>query len=214
MKLIREEVEDVEFLVEQNNGKKAFYIVGPFLAADCVNRNKRCYESRILDPAVKRYIKENVDTARALGELSHPDGPQINLDRVSHRITELHKEGNNWIGKARILETPMGRIASALLNDGVKLGVSSRGMGSLQSRNGVNYVGEDFMLATAADLVSDPSGPDCFVNGIMESKEWIWDNGLLREQEVARSRDRINEAARCGRLNEQTLIEFERLLLS
>lgn len=214
MKLIREEIEDVQVLTETVNGKKSFWIQGPFLQGDVKNRNGRIYESRILAKEVKRYNENYIGKGRAVGELGHPDGPTVNLDRVSHKITELKQDGSNFLGKAKILETPMGRIASALLNDGVTLGVSSRGMGSLVERNGAKFVGEDFMLATAADIVADPSAPDAFVQGIMESKEWVWDNGLLREVEVARSRDRINEAARTGRLDEQTLIEFERLLLS
>lgn len=214
MRLIVEEIEDVQVLTETVNGKKSFWIQGPFLQGDIKNRNGRIYESRILAKEVNRYNENYVNKGRAVGELGHPDGPTVNLDRVSHKITELNQNGSNFIGKAKILETPMGRIASALLNDGVTLGVSSRGMGSLVERNGAKFVGEDFMLATAADIVADPSAPDAFVQGIMESKEWIWDNGLLKEVEVARSRDRINEATRCGRLDEQTLIEFERLLLS
>ena len=214
MRLITEEIENVEVLTETVNGKKSFWIKGPFLQGDIKNRNGRIYESRILAKEVNRYNENYVNKSRALGELGHPDGPTVNLDRVSHMITELKQNGSNFIGKAKILETPMGRITGALLADGVVLGVSSRGMGSLVERNGTKFVGEDFMLATAADIVFDPSGQECFVQGIMESKEWVWDNGLLKEVEVARSRDRINEAARCGRLDEQTLIEFERLLLS
>lgn len=213
MRLITEEIENVEVLTETVNGKKSFWIKGPFLQGDIKNRNGRIYESRILAKEVNRYNENYVNKSRALGELGHPDGPTVNLDRVSHMITELKQNGSNFIGKAKILETPMGRITGALLADGVVLGVSSRGMGSLVERNGTKFVGEDFMLATAADIVFDPSGQECFVQGIMESKEWVWDNGLLKEVEVARSRDRINEAARSGRLTEQTLIEFERLLL-
>ena len=213
MRLITEQIENVEVLTETVNGKKAFWIKGPFLQGDIKNRNGRIYESRILAKEVNRYNENYVNKSRALGELGHPDGPTVNLDRVSHMITELKQNGSNFIGKAKILETPMGRITGALLADGVVLGVSSRGMGSLVERNGTKFVGEDFMLATAADIVFDPSGQECFVQGIMESKEWVWDNGLLKEVEVARSRDRINEAARSGRLTEQTLIEFERLLL-
>jgi hypothetical protein len=212
MRLITEQIENVEVLTETVNGKKAFWIKGPFLQGDIKNRNGRIYESRILAKEVNRYNENYVNKSRALGELGHPDGPTVNLDRVSHMITELKQNGSNFIGKAKILETPMGRITGALLADGVVLGVSSRGMGSLVERNGTKFVGEDFMLATAADIVFDPSGQECFVQGIMESKEWVWDNGLLKEVEVARSRDRINEAARSGRLTEQTLIEFERLL--
>ena len=163
MKLIREEIEAVEVLYEESKGKKTFYIQGPFLQGDIKNRNGRIYESHILAKEVKRYNESYISKNRAMGELGHPDGPTVNLDRVSHKITKLEQDGSNFIGKAKILETPMGRIAGALLNDGVTLGVSSRGMGSLVNRNGTNYVGEDFMLATAADIVADPSAPDAFV---------------------------------------------------
>ena len=214
MKLIREEIEAVEVLTESNNGKKTFYIQGPFLQGDIKNRNGRIYESHILAKEVGRYNDEYVNKGRAMGELGHPDGPTVNLDRVSHKITSLKQEGSNFIGKAKILETPMGRIAGALLNDGVTLGVSSRGMGSLVNRNGINYVGEDFMLATAADIVADPSAPDAFVQGIMEGKEWVWDNGLLKEREVAAAYERIEQSVLRGQLEEQTLAEFQNFLLS
>ena len=213
MKLIREKVEAVEVLYEEKNGKKHFYIQGPFLQGDIKNRNGRIYESHILAKEVKRYNEQYVDKNRAMGELGHPDGPTVNLDRVSHKITRLEQDGSNFIGKAKILETPMGRIAGALLNDGVTLGVSSRGMGSLVNRNGANYVGEDFMLATAADIVADPSAPDAFVQGIMEGKEWIWDNGLLKEREVAAAQDRIEQSVLRGELAEQTLAEFQNFLM-
>jgi hypothetical protein len=213
MKLIREEIEAVEVLTEEKNGKKHFYISGPFLQGDVKNRNGRIYESRILAKEVKRYNEEYINKGRAMGELGHPDGPTVNLDRVSHKITRLEQDGSNFIGKAKILETPMGRIASALLSDGVTLGVSSRGMGSLENRNGINYVGEDFMLATAADIVADPSAPDAFVQGIMEGKEWVWDNGLLKEVELERARQRIDAAAAAQRLEEQILSEFQNFLL-
>ena len=212
MKLIREEVEAVEVLYEQSNGKKTFYIQGPFLQGDIKNRNGRIYESRILAKEVDRYNENYIAKNRAMGELGHPDGPTVNLDRVSHKITSLKQEGSNFIGKAKILETPMGRIAGALLNDGVTLGVSSRGMGSLENRNGVNYVGEDFMLATAADIVADPSAPDAFVQGIMEGKEWVWDNGLLKEREVAQTKARLDSIAP-ALLEEAILEEFHRHLL-
>mgnify|MGYP001397116919 CR=1 FL=1 len=212
MKLIREEVEAVEVLYEEKNGKKHFYIQGPFLQGDIKNRNGRIYESRILAKEVGRYNEEYISKNRAMGELGHPDGPTVNLDRVSHKITSLKQEGSNFIGKAKILETPMGRIAGALLNDGVTLGVSSRGMGSLTTRNGVNYVGEDFMLATAADIVADPSAPDAFVQGIMEGKEWVWDNGLLKEQDVQRVKEAIDNAP-VNRLNETILDSFHDLLM-
>jgi len=213
MKLIREEVEAIEVLTESNSsGKKTFYIQGPFLQGDIKNRNGRIYESHILAKEVNRYNENFVDKNRAMGELGHPDGPTVNLDRVSHKITSLKQEGSNFIGKAKILETPMGRIAGALLNDGVTLGVSSRGMGSVQSRNGANYVGEDFMLATAADIVADPSAPDAFVQGIMEGKEWVWDNGLLKEQDVAAVKEAIDNAP-ANQLNEAILKGFHDLLM-
>jgi hypothetical protein len=212
MKLIREEIESIQVLTEESNGKKSFFITGPFLQGDIKNRNGRIYESRILAKEVQRYNDSYVDRGRAMGELGHPDGPTVNLDRVSHKITSLVQEGSNFIGKAKILSTPMGRIAEALLNDGVTLGVSSRGMGSLQNRNGVNYVGEDFHLATAADIVADPSAPDAFVQGIMEGKEWIWDNGLLKEREVAAVRERLNKVSP-NQLNEAILDSFHDLLM-
>ena len=213
MKLIREEIEAVEVLTESNNGKKTFYIQGPFLQGDIKNRNGRIYESRILAKEVNRYNEEYVAKNRAMGELGHPDGPTVNLDRVSHKITSLKQEGSNFMGKAKILETPMGRIAGALLNDGVTLGVSSRGLGSLVNKNGTNYVGEDFMLATAADIVADPSAPDAFVQGIMEGREWIWDNGLLKESEVQQVKDAIDNAP-AHRLQEAMLEGFHDLLMS
>ena len=212
MKLIREEIEAIEVLTEESNGKKTFHIQGPFLQGDIKNRNGRIYESRILAKEVNRYNEQYISKNRAMGELGHPDGPTVNLDRVSHKITSLKQEGSNFIGKAKILETPMGRIAGALLNDGVTLGVSSRGMGSLVTRNGANYVGEDFMLATAADIVADPSAPDAFVQGIMEGKEWVWDNGLLKEKDVQRVKEAI-EMAPSNRLNEAILDGFHDLLM-
>jgi hypothetical protein len=212
MKLIREEIESVEVLTEESNGKKHFYITGPFLQGDIKNRNGRIYESRILSKEVQRYSENYIDKNRAMGELGHPSGPTVNLDRVSHKITSLKQEGSNFIGKAKILETPMGRIAGALLNDGVTLGVSSRGMGSLVSRNGTNYVGEDFHLATAADIVADPSAPDAFVQGIMEGKEWVWDNGLLKEHEVQQVYDRLKNTP-ASQLNEAVLDGFYDLLI-
>ena len=212
MKLIREEIESVRVLTEEKNGKKSFYIEGTFLQGDIKNRNGRIYESRILAKEVDRYNQEYITKNRAMGELGHPDGPTVNLDRVSHKITSLAQEGSNFTGKAKILETPMGRIAGALLNDGVTLGVSSRGMGSLVKRNGANYVGEDFMLATAADIVADPSAPDAFVQGIMEGKEWVWDNGLLKECDVDRVRRHIQAASK-AQLDEAILEGFHDLLM-
>lgn len=212
MKLIREEVESVQVLTEESNGKKTFHIQGPFLQGDIKNRNGRIYESRILAKEVNRYNEQYVSKNRAMGELGHPDGPTVNLDRVSHKITSLKQEGSNFIGKAKILETPMGRIAGALLNDGVTLGVSSRGMGSLVNKNGANYVGEDFMLATAADIVADPSAPDAFVQGIMEGKEWVWDNGLLKEKDLSRAVTTLQNVP-SNQLDEAILDTFHNLLM-
>ena len=208
MKLIREEIEKVEVLTENVNGKKNLFIKGVFLQSECVNRNGRRYPLQIMEREVKRYNEQYVEKGRALGELGHPDGPTVNLDRVSHKIVELQREGNNFIGKAQILSTPMGKIAESLLKDGVTLGVSSRGIGSLrQTREGYNEVGEDFMLATAADIVADPSAPDAFVQGIMEGKEWVWDGGILREQYVENARKKINT------LVDQKLLEDHKLTL-
>ena len=187
MKLIREEIEKVKVLTEGTGSNKKFYVEGIFLQSECVNRNGRMYPFSIMEREVKRYNEQYVQKGRALGELGHPDGPTVNLDRVSHKIISLSCEGNNWIGKAQILSTPMGKIVEALLKDGVCLGVSSRGIGSLRENNkGYKEVGEDFMLATAADIVADPSAPDAFVQGIMEGKEWCWDGGLLKEKNSQR----------------------------
>jgi len=196
MKLIREEVEEVQIITEANeSGAKSLYISGPFLQAEVVNRNGRKYPGHIMEREVNRYIKEAVAKGRAVGELGHPQGPTINLDRISHKIVELRKEGNNYIGKAKILNTPAGQIARGLIEDGVQLGVSSRGMGSLKPRNGINEVQDDFYLATAADIVHDPSAPDAFVNGIMEGVEWVWDNGLLKAQQLENYQRQVNKAA-------------------
>ena len=213
MKLIREEIEAVELLTEETDGKKSYFITGPFLQGDRKNRNGRIYESRILAKEVARYNENFIQRNRALGELGHPDGPTVNLDRVSHNIVELYQDGSDFIGKAKILNTPMGKIAEGLLSDGVQLGVSSRGMGSLIQREGVNYVGEDFHLATAADIVADPSAPDAFVQGIMEGKEWIWDNGLLKECDIEQVKQTIDSAP-AHRLNEAILEGFHDLLMS
>jgi hypothetical protein len=182
MKLITEQIENIQVLTEEKNGKTSLYITGPFLQAEITNRNGRCYPFPILEREVAKYTQKYIKEGRALGELGHPDGPTVNLDRASHMITSLKAEGNNFIGKAKILDTPMGNIAKSLLDEGVKLGVSSRGIGSLVERNGIKYVGDDFMLSTAADIVADPSAPDAFVQGIMEGKEWIWNNGVLAEK--------------------------------
>ena len=171
------------YITEDKKGNKSHVIEGVFMQADAKNRNGRIYEKKILEAAVEKYIKEQVSTGRAVGELNHPEGPTVNLDKVSHKITELKWDGSNVIGKASILKTPMGQIVEGLLEGGVKLGVSSRGMGSLVQKNGTNYVGKDFMLATV-DIVQDPSAPEAFVNGIMEGVEWIWDNGILKAQDI------------------------------
>ena len=213
MKLIREEIEQVEFIVENNNGKKSLYIEGVFLQGDICNRNGRMYPMETLRREVARYNENHVSQGRALGELGHPDGPTVNLDRVSHKIVSLKESGSNFIGKAKILSTPMGKIAESLISEGVKLGVSSRGIGSLKAtREGVNVVGEDFMLATAADIVADPSAPDAFVSGIMEGKEWVWDGGILREKFAAKTYKQINTLVDQGQLDEQKLNLFNNFL--
>jgi hypothetical protein len=211
MKLITEQIENVQILTEEKDGKKLLYIEGVFLQSELKNRNGRMYPFEVLNREVERYNEEYVQSKRALGELGHPDGPTINLDRVSHRITSLRSEGNNFIGKAQILDTPMGNIAKSLLGEGVQLGVSSRGMGSIDKREDCNVVRDDFMLTTAADIVADPSAPDAFVNGIMEGKEWVWDNGLLKEREVAKYQRYIESASRY-QLEERTLKAFEHFL--
>ena len=215
MKLIREEIEKVEVLTEESNGKKNLFIKGVFLQAEQVNRNGRMYRMPVMEREVKRYTEQYVNKGRALGELGHPDGPTVNLDRVSHKITELYREGNNFIGKAQILSTPMGKIAESLLKEGVCLGVSSRGIGSLRpTKEGFNEVGEDFMLATAADIVADPSAPDAFVQGIMEGKEWIWDGGILRERLAEQTQKRINTLVDQNVLEEYKLSLFNEFLNS
>ena len=215
MKLIREEIESVDFIVEERNGKKSLYIEGVFLQGDIKNRNGRMYPMETLRREVSRYNEANVVSGRALGELGHPDGPTVNLDRVSHKIVSLKESGSNFIGKAKILSTPMGKIAESLIKEGVKLGVSSRGIGSLtQNREGVNIVGNDFMLATAADIVADPSAPDAFVEGIMEGKEWVWEGGLLREKAAAATYKKINTLVDQRQLDEHKLNLFQDFLNS
>jgi hypothetical protein len=213
MKLITESIEDVEVLVEESNGSKNLYIEGVFLQGDIKNRNGRVYPFSVLEKEVGRYNESYVVTGRALGELGHPDGPTVNLDRVSHKIVSLKSEGSNFRGKAQILSTPMGNIARNLLESGVKLGVSSRGMGSIEEKNGANYVRDDFMLATAADIVADPSAPDAFVNGIMEGKEWVWDNGILKESKVDKYKRYISESTRKN-IEERSLKVFEDFLFN
>ena len=211
MKLITETIENVEVITEGKGDDKKLYIEGVFLQSEIKNRNGRMYPFSVLEKEVERYNEEYVKTSRALGELGHPDGPTVNLDRVSHRITSLRAEGNNFIGKAQILSTPNGNIAKALLEEGVKLGVSSRGMGSIDKREDCGVVMDDFMLATAADIVADPSAPDAFVNGIMEGKEWAWDNGILKETKVAKYQRYMDNATRKN-LEERTLQVFNDFL--
>ena len=213
MKLITEEVSSVKFITEGKGDKKKMYIEGVFLQGNLKNRNGRVYPVQTLAKEVNRYNESFVNKGRALGELGHPEGPTVNLDRVSHKITSLVQEGNNFKGKAQILNTPMGKIASSLIGEGVTLGVSSRGIGSLrEDTNGVKVVGEDFMLATAADIVADPSAPDAFVSGIMEGKEWVWEGGVLREQLASRTKTRINTLVSQQRFEEHKLGLFQEFL--
>ena len=213
MKLIREEIESVDFLVEERNGKKSMYIEGVFLQGNIKNRNGRMYPMETLRREVSRYNENHVVAGRALGELGHPDGPTVNLDRVSHKIVSLKESGDNFIGKAKILSTPMGKIAQSLIGEGVRLGVSSRGIGSLkQTREGVNIVGDDFMLATAADIVADPSAPDAFVEGIMEGKVCVWDGGILREKFAEKTYKTINTLVDQKQLDEHKLNLFNNFL--
>ena len=213
MKLITEEINKVEFIVEEKEGKKSLFIEGVFLQGNQKNRNGRVYKTDTLAREVGRYTEQYIDKGRALGELGHPDGPTVNLDRVSHKIVSLKQEGNNFIGKAKLLETPMGRIAKDLLGEGVTLGVSSRGVGSLtETRQGYKLVGEDFMLATAADIVADPSAPDAFVQGIMEGKEWVFVNGILTEQQIDDTRSTINSLVVSRQLEEKKIQLFQNFL--
>ena len=215
MKLIREEIETVEFITEERNGKKSLYIEGVFLQGNIKNRNGRMYPIDTLRREVGRYNESNIVTGRALGELGHPEGPTVNLDRVSHKIVSLKESGSNFIGKAKILNTPMGQIASSLIGEGVKLGVSSRGIGSLKpTKEGFNVVGDDFMLATAADIVADPSAPDAFVEGIMEGKEWVWEGTTLRERLAAKTKSKIERLTEQKRLEEQKLNVFNEFINS
>ena len=211
MKLISEEIQNAEYLVEETNGKKSYKIKGVFLQSDIKNRNGRIYENDILSKEVKRYSTEFIDKKRAFGELGHPDGPVVNLERVSHMITALKPEGKNFIGEAKIMDTPYGKIVKGLIDEGAQLGVSSRGMGSIIQRNGANYVKDDFYLATAADIVADPSAPDAFVEGIMESKEWVWENGKLVERDIEAWKRQIREAKQ-RKLDEIKLKVFESFL--
>ena len=198
LKLISEHIEqETDYLIEQDEkGNKNYKIKGIFMQADIKNRNGRIYPMNILEKEVKRYSKDYIKQNRAFGELGHPDGPTVNLERASHMITNLYPDGKNFIGEAKVLSTPMGNIVKSLMDDGAKLGVSSRGMGSLDQKNGANYVRNDFYLATAADIVADPSAPNAFVQGIMEGKEWVWNNGLIKEADVADIKETIEETHR------------------
>ena len=197
MKLISEEVTQSEFLIEQNDkGTKDYKIKGIFLQSNIKNRNGRIYPKEVLDKEVTRYNKEFINKKRAFGELGHPDGPTVNLERVSHMITSLKPEGKNFIGEAKVMDTPYGKIVKNLIDEGAVLGVSSRGMGSINQQGGRNFVGKDFYLATAADIVADPSAPDAFVEGIMEGKEWVWDNGVLKSMEVEQYKEEIERTKR------------------
>jgi len=213
LKLISEHIEqDTDYLIEDTeDGNKSYKIKGIFMQADVKNRNGRIYPMEVLNKEVKRYNKEYINEKRAFGELGHPDGPTVNLERASHMITALYPDGKNYIGEAKILGTPMGSIVKNLMDEGAKLGVSSRGMGSLDQKNGTNYVRDDFYLATAADIVADPSAPNAFVEGIMEGKEWIWNNGLIKEADVSEIRDNIEENSRKKNTKANSL-EFAKFL--
>ena len=215
MKLIREEIETVEVITESRGGKKTLYIKGPFLQTETVNRNQRVYRLPVMQKEVKRYTESYIRKGRALGELGHPEGPTVNLDRVSHKIVSLEQKGNNFIGKAQILSTPMGKIAESLLKEGVTLGVSSRGIGSIaQNKEGFMEVGEDFQLATAADIVADPSAPDAFVQGIMEGKEWVWEGTILREKKAEEIKSRVDTLVSQRALEENKLNLFNEFINS
>lgn len=211
MKLITEVTEDIQYISEEKNGKRHLYIEGVFLQSNLTNRNNRSYPKEIMRKEVDRYRTEQIDKKRAMGELGHPEGPTLNLDRVSHMITSLKEDGDNWIGKAKILDTPMGNIVKNLMDEGAQLGVSSRGLGSLKEKNGINEVQDDFVLATAADIVADPSAPDAFVRGIMENKEWMMVNGIWTEREMEVAQQIINKSS-SRELEEQKLAVFSSFL--
>ena len=213
MKLITEQINDTKVITEGKGSNKRTFIEGVFLQGAIKNRNGRMYPLQTLTKEVEKYNENYIKKGRAMGELGHPDGPTINLDRVSHLITSLRQEGNNYVGKARILDTPMGRVAKELLDEGIKLGVSSRGLGSIKEENGVKVVCDDFVLATAADIVADPSAPDAFVNGIMEGKEWVWNNGGISEQRLDSIKSRINAASRT-QIAERKVSAFNEFLQS
>jgi hypothetical protein len=208
MKLISEQIQDIEYICEEKeDGGKNYKIKGIFMQADIKNRNGRVYPQQILQKEVERYNQKYIKEKRAFGELGHPEGPTVNLERASHMITSLTPDGKNFIGEAKILETPMGKIVKSLMDEGAKLGVSSRGMGSLEQKNGANYVRDDFYLATAADIVADPSAPNAFVEGIMEGKEWVWNHGSIIEAELMLMKERINKTK-----DKEAALEFAKFL--
>ena len=211
MKLISEEVTSAEYLIKEKNGKKEYKIKGVFLQSNIKNRNGRVYPREILVREVNRYTKEFINKNRAFGELGHPDGPTVNLERVCHMVKSLTPDGDNFIGEAKIMDTPYGKIVKGLIDEGAQLGVSSRGMGSIMNRNGISFVKDDFYLATAADIVADPSAPDAFVEGIMESREWVWDNGVLKQVDIEAWKQQIQEAKRTV-LEEKKLEVFKSFL--
>ena len=213
MKLITEEISNAEYIVEETNGKKNYAIKGVFMQSDVKNKNGRIYPKEILQKEVARYNREFINKNRAFGELGHPDGPTVNLERVSHMIKSLTPEGSNFIGEARVLDTPYGKIVKSLIDEGASLGVSSRGMGTLVNTGGANIVKDDFYLATAADIVADPSAPDAFVEGIMEGKEWVWNIGILKEQEVNRLKEQAESKERMARAEKNAQV-FESFLKS
>ena len=212
MKLITEEISNAEYIVEEKNGKKNYTIKGIFMQSDVKNKNGRIYPKEILQKEVARYNREFIQKNRAFGELGHPDGPTVNLERVSHMIKSLTPEGSNFIGEARVLDTPYGKIVKSLIDEGASLGVSSRGMGTLVNTGGANIVKDDFYLATAADIVADPSAPDAFVEGIMEGKEWVWNNGILKEQEVEELKVQAEEKIKREKRAEVNAKVFESFL--
>jgi hypothetical protein len=211
MKLICEVNEEIEILTEDKNGQKQYFIEGTFLQGDIKNRNGRVYEFKMLKDKVEQYRKEFVQQKRAFGELGHPEGPTINLERVSHMIMELAPDGKNFYGKAKIMDTPYGKIVKNLMDEGAKLGVSSRGVGSLEEKNGANYVKDDFRLSTAADIVADPSAPDAFVRGVMEGREWVYENGLLVAREIDEIKESIRKAS-SRKLEEQMVKAFQKFI--
>ena len=210
MKLISEHLDTIEFITEGEGDKKAYKIKGVFMEADIKNRNNRMYPMNVLEKEVKRYNKEYVQQKRAFGELGHPDGPTVNLERVSHMITKLYPDGKQFVGEAKVMDTPYGKIVKNLIDEGAKLGVSSRGMGSLEPQRDMHVVKDDFYLATAADIVADPSAPNAFVEGIMEGKEWIWDNGIVKEVDIAQYRAELRKESK--RLDEKKAEVFKKFM--